>query len=211
MRKPYRGPAGRLQALALVAALAGCSGGGLGDLGDILTGGGSQPQSGTLTVEVQEVQPNQQQIVVETQEGQQGAILYDQNTQVVYENEQYPVSALEYGDIVDMRVQQVQQGYYTDLIEVRTTVQERQGGQTGTTQPDVYQLEGTIGTIDLQQWMFTLDMTQGGTLAVYLPESAGQSTRDRLRQYRSNDYVRVEVRPLDQERAELVQWGWSGG
>lgn len=201
MNRIHRG-AGAVPAL-LLAVLTGCGGGGLGE---ILTGGG-QPQGGTATVEIQEVRTQQQQILVRTQDGQQAGVLFDQNTQVIYQDEQYPVTALERGDIVDMRVQEVQQGYYTDLIQVRTPVQERQG-ETGT-ESGVYRLEGTIGQIDLQRSMFTLDMTQGGTLAVFLPGTAPASDRDRLREYRVGDYVRVEVRPIDQEQAELVRWGWS--
>lgn len=208
MTHAIRDRARRLPVLLLATACAGCSGGGLGELGEILTGGTGQTTSGTLTAEIQEVRPEGQQIVVETQDGRRGAVLYDRNTQVVYENQQYAVTALEYGDIVDMRVQQVQEGYYTDLIEVRTPVQEREG-TTGAAEPDVYRVEGTIGRIDLQQWMFTLDMTQGGTLAVHLPSDAPASARDRLRQYRPSDYVQVEVRPIDQDRAELVRWDWS--
>lgn len=200
----------KLPILGLALALSACAGGGLGDI--LLGGGGAgQPQSGSVTVEIQEVREAQQQIIVATQDGQQGPILYDQNTQVVYQNQQYPVVALERGDIVDMRVQQIQQGYYTDLIEVRQSVQERQGGTPGTAEPDVYRLEGTIGQIGLQESMFTLQMTQGGTLSVYIPTTAPASDRDRLRQYQAGDYVRVEVRPVGEDRAELVRWGWTSG
>lgn len=200
--------------LAFALAAAGCGGGGLGALGDILGGAGGtgQPQSGTLTAEVQEVRTQQQQIIVRTQEGQQGGVLFDQNTQVIYQNERYEVTALEYGDVVEMRIQEVQQGLYTDLIQVVQSVQERRGttGSTGTTgASDVYRIEGTIDQIDLSRWMFTLDMTQGGTLPIYL-EDATAAERDRLRDYRSGDYVRVEVRPIDEQTAELVRWGWSG-
>lgn len=200
-----------LPTLALALATGACGGSGLSDiLGGVLgAGGAGQPQSGTVTVEVQEVREQQQQIVVRTEDGQTGPILYDGNTQVVYNNQNYPVRALEYGDIVDMRVQQVQQGYYTDLIQVRTPVQERQGGTRSSPEPDVYRVEGTIGQIDLSRGMFTLDMTQGGTVGVHLPSNASTAMRDRLREYRAGDYVRVEIRPLDQQNAELVRWGWS--
>ena len=198
----------KIPLLALALGAAGCSGGGLGDI-LLGGGGGGQPQSGTMTVEVQEVRTQQQQIIVRTQDGQQGPVLFDQNTQVVYQNQQYQVTNLERGDVVDMRVQEIQQGYYTDLIQVRTPVQERQGGTTGPGQTGVYAVEGTIGAIDLQQWTFTLNMTQGGTVAVYLPSSASTADRDRLRQYRSGDYIRVEIRPVSEERAELVRFGWS--
>lgn len=195
---------------AFTLAAAGCGGGGLGALGDILTaGGGGQGGGGTLLVEVQDVRAQQQQILVRTEDGQQGAVLYDQNTQVVYQNQQYPVNALERGDIVEMRIQEVQQGLYTDLIQVRQSVQERQGGTTGGTAANVHRLEGTIDQIDLNRDMFTLNMTQGGTLPVHLPSSASTTMRDQLRDYRSGDYVRVEVRAISETSAELIRWGWS--
>lgn len=197
-------------ALALALATTACSGGGLADvLGGVLGGDGGQAQSGTATVEIQEVREQQQQIVVRTQDGQTGAVLYDANTQVVYNNERYPVRALEYGDVVDMRVQQVREGYYTDLIEVRTPVQERQGGTRSSPAPDVYRVEGTIGQVDVSRSMFTLNMTQGGTVSVFLPSNATTEMRDRLRAYQAGDYVRVEIRPTDQQSAQLVRWGWS--
>ena len=200
-----------LPVLALALATSACSGGGLGDvLGTVLGGaGGGQAQGGTVTVEIREVREQQQQIIVATEDGQTGPVLFDSNTQVVYNNENYPVRALEYGDIVDMRIQQVQQGYYTDLIQVRTAVQERQGGTRSSPAPDVYRMEGTIGQIDLSRNMFTLNMTQGGTVAVHLPSNATTTMRDRLRDYRAGDYVRVEIRPTDQQNAQLVRWGWS--
>jgi translation initiation factor IF-1 len=108
-----------------------------------------------------------------------------------------------------MRVQQVQQGYYTDLIQVRQSVQERQGGTRGSPAPNVYRMEGTIGQIDLSRDVFTLNMTQGGTVAVRLPSNASAAMRDQLRVYRTGDYVRVEIRPIDEQTAELVRWGWS--
>ena len=196
----------RVSALTLAAALTGCAGTGLGDILGGAAGGGAG--SGTLTAEVQQVQ--QQQIVVRTQDGRQGAVLYDANTQVIYNNEQYPVNALEQGDVVDMRVQEVSSGYYTDLIQVVTTVQERQGtGTTGGTASDVYQVEGTIGQVDTQNETFTLNMTQGGTVSIFLTNSSPASARERLEKMLPGDYVRVEVRPVSQERAELVRFGWS--
>lgn len=203
----------RFPILALSLVTAGCSGGALGGLGDILTGGpagGQGGQGGTLTAEVQEVRTQQQQIIVRTQGGEQGPVLFDQNTQVVYQNQEYPVTALERGDVVEMRVQEIQQGLYTDLIQVVQSVQERQGGAQGGTPSDVHRIEGTIDQIDLSRNMFTLNMTQGGTLPIYLRSNATTAERERLRDYRSGDYVRVEVRAIDEQTGELVRWGWGG-
>jgi hypothetical protein len=193
---------------AAMLAMTGCAGG-LGVLGDILTAPGPDGQAATVTVEVQEVREGTQEIIVRTEGGQQGPVRYDQNTQVIYQNQQYPVRALEWGDIVDMRIHEVQRGYYTDLIQVRTPAQERQGTGTRTSpEPNVYRVEGTIGTIDAAQGSFTLRMTQGGTIQVLIPADQ-TSARERLRDHLPGDYVRVEVRPIDQERAQLVRFGWG--
>jgi hypothetical protein len=206
-----RGP-GLGLTLGLAFGLGGCAGG-LGVLGDILTAGDpAAGGQGVVTVEVQEVRQARQDIVVRTQDGQQGPILYDQATQVVYQNQQYPVTSLERGDIVDMRVHQVQQGYYTDLIQVRTPVQERTagtGGGTAATPAGVYRIEGTIGAIDTGASRFTLNMTQGGTVEIVIPSGAPAADHERLRQHRAGDYVRVEVRAVDQQSAELIRFGWS--
>ncbi len=199
-------------ALALTIAAAGCSGNTLGAIGDILNtpiGGSGQAQSGNVTVEIQQVQESQQQIIVNTQDGQQGAVLYDQNTQVVYQNQQYPVTSLEQGDVVNMHVQQVQQGYYTDVIEVQTPVQQRQGGTTTGPASGVLQIEGTIGQVNASQAWFTLNMTQGGTVTITIPSTASSAARARLSDYRAGDYVRVEVRQTGSDTATLVQWGWE--
>lgn len=193
--------------LVIAAAVGGCAGG-LGALGDILGAPGPDGQPAVATVEIQEVRQARQELIVRTQDGQRGPILYDQNTQVVYQDQQYPVTALERGDIVDARVHQIDQGYYTDLIQVRTSVQERTAGAAPSPQPDVYRVEGTLGAIDAASGTFTLNMTQGGAVQVVVP-AAATAARDRLRDHQTGDYVRVEVRPIDQQRAELVRFGWS--
>jgi translation initiation factor IF-1 len=194
--------------LTLALATTGCAGG-LDALGDILSApGGGQGQPAVATVEVQEVREARQEIIVRTQQGEQGPVLYDQNTQVIYQNQQYQVRDLERGDVVDMRIQQIQQGYYTDRIEVRTPVQERTGGTTEAPTSGVYKVEGTLGTIDAANGVFALNMTQGGTIQVTIP-AAMTEARARLQQHQQGDYVRVEVRPVAEQRAELVRFGWS--
>jgi translation initiation factor IF-1 len=193
--------------LPMALAATGCAGG-LGALGDILAAPGGEGQPAVATVEVQEVRETRQEIIVRTQQGQQGPVLYDQNTQVIYQNQQYPVRALERGDVVDMRIHQVQQGYYTDRIEVRTPAQERTGGTTDAPASGVYRVEGTMGAIDAANGVFALNMTQGGTIQVTIPATMTEA-RARLQQHQQGDYVRVEVRPVAQSHAELVRFGWS--
>jgi hypothetical protein len=55
-------------------------------------------------------------------------VRYDQQTAVVYQNQQYPVTALEQGDVVNLQV--VQNGsndLYASRIDVVQSVQDRTG------------------------------------------------------------------------------------
>ncbi len=121
-----------LIAVLAVLLLTGCSGGLLGDiLGGGLggLGGGQEQGQGQLEAEIQQVDTQRQLIQVRTREGETGAVRYDRNTFVVYRQEQYPVTALERGDIVVMQVRQDRDGsLYVGRIDVTQSVQERRGG-----------------------------------------------------------------------------------
>jgi predicted membrane metal-binding protein len=113
-------------AATLILASA-CSG--LGSLGNILgaLGGiGGQQQQNQMQVEVQQLDTNGQRIYVRTQNGQSGYVRFDSQTLVVYRQQQYPVTALERGDIAVMQVQQTSQNeLYASRIDVTQSVRER--------------------------------------------------------------------------------------
>lgn len=108
-------------AMALVT-LTGCSNmGSIGNiLGSVLGGmGGQQQQSQSIDVEIQQVDASRGALYVRTQDGQQGTIRVDNNTQVVYNNQRYPVTALERGDLVRIQTQQTQNNeLYATRIDV---------------------------------------------------------------------------------------------
>ena len=202
-----------LAAAAFTAvALSGCAGTNLGALGDILGGAmggaGQQGQQGQLVVEVQGVDARQQVISVRTQQGQQGNVMFDQNTIVTYQNQQYPVTALERGDVVAMQVQQTQQGTpYVSRIDVQQSVQERTGqtggGVSGSGQ--MQQLYGRVGQIDHNRGMFQLQ-TQQGTVVVSLPYNPGNATTDYFHRLRTGDTVRLEGTHTGNGRVELYRF-----
>jgi hypothetical protein len=195
-----------------VTALTGCAGSNLGALGDILggaMGGAGQQQQGQVVVEVQGVDTRQQVIQVRTQDGQQGNVMFDQNTVVSYQNQQYPVTALERGDVVAMQLQQTQQGQtYVSQIVVQQSVQERtgQGGQ-GTVggSGQMQQMYGRVGQIDHNRGMFQLQ-TQQGTVTVTLPYNPGNATTDYFNRLRTGDNVRLEGTFTGQGRVELYRF-----
>jgi hypothetical protein len=196
-----------------LVALSGCAGGNLGALGEILGGamggGAGGQQQGQVVVEVQGVDTRQQVIQVRTQDGQQGNVMFDQNTTVVYQNQQYPVTALERGDVVAMQLQQTQQGQtYVSQIVVRQSVQDRtgQGGQ-GTVggSGQMQQIYGRVGQIDHNRGMFQLQ-TQQGTFTVSLPYNPGNATTDYFNRLRTGDNVRMEGTVTGNGRIELYRF-----
>lgn len=113
----------RTYMLALGAALfaaTGCSN--IGSLGNILgsvLGGQQQQQQQQIDAEIQSVDANRGVIYVRTQDGQSGNIRVDNQTMVVYNNQRYPVTALERGDVVRIQLQQTQSNeLYAARIDV---------------------------------------------------------------------------------------------
>ncbi|HEU4880771.1 MAG TPA: hypothetical protein VFT45_00960 [Longimicrobium sp.] len=194
-----------------VMTLSGCAGTNLGALGDILggaMGGQGAGQNGQVVVEVQAVDTRQQVIQVRTQDGQQGNVRFDQNTVVSYQNQQYPVTALERGDVVAMQLQQGQQGEtYVSQIVVQQSVQERTGQSTGgvSGSGQMQQIYGRVGQIDQARGMFQLQ-TQQGTFVVSLPYNPGAATADYFNRLRTGDNVRLEGTVTGSGRIELYRF-----
>lgn len=111
-----------LTAAASLVLLSGCSNlGSIGNvLGSVLGGmGGQQQQQQQIDAEIQQVDANNGRIYVRTQDGQQGQVRVDNNTMVVYNNQRYPVTSLERGDVVRIQLQQTQNNeMYAARIDV---------------------------------------------------------------------------------------------
>lgn len=188
---------GRTIALSAAVALAGCAQ--TGSLGDIL-GGVLNAPSQTLSGTIQDVDTRTQQILVRTSDNQTVAVSYDERTDVVYQQQNYPVTALEAGDQVNLRLAETSNGrYYTDRIDVTAS-----GG--GTSSGDVQLVQGTVRNIDYTNGAFTLATSNQGTLTVTLPYNPRSSDVDRFRSLRSGDYVRLYGTYLSSTRVELRQF-----
>jgi hypothetical protein len=217
-------------AAAAVVTLSGCAGTNLGQLGEILGGAmgggmGGQQQNGQILAEVQNIDTRQGVIQLRTEQGQTGNVMFDQNTTLVYQNQQYPMTALERGDVAVFQLQQTQQGAtYASHIEVRQSVQERTGQNTNTgnstygngsgtygngsgTYGNTQRMElyGTVGRVDYNQGWFEV-RTQNGTATVTLPYNAGDATTDYFRRLRTGQTVRLEGTNLGNGRVELYRF-----
>jgi exosome complex RNA-binding protein Csl4 len=183
----------------LLVASGACS-----QLGSILggMGGTGQGQGNQLSGYIEAVDTRTQQIAIQASSGQRVVLSYDNQTSVVYQNQNYPVTALERGDQVTARVQSTTGGaYYTDLIQVDQSVSS--SGNTGSGQ--VQSLQGTVGQIDRSNGQFRLDGTNASVI-VTLPYNIRQSDLATFNNLRVGDRVRLYGVFLNNSRVELRQF-----
>lgn len=204
----------RIAAAGTLLTFAGCAGGGLGGVGDILGGvlggggGAGGAQQGQVLAEVQTVNANQQSIALRTEDGQNGTVLFDQNTTVVYQQQQYPVTALERGDVARFQIQQTSQNqYYTSRIDVVESVQERTGGAApgGTVSGDLRSFSGTVGAIDSQNGIFELRMSSG-TYTVIVPTANDTNATARFNALSTGQTVSIQGYLSGTSRIDLYRF-----
>jgi len=174
----------------LLAAMTACANtGGLGGiLGSVLGGGG---QGNQLSGYIQSVDTRSQQLGVQQSNGQTVWVRYDNNTQVVYQNRGYPVTALERGDQVLADIQDSGNGnYYATTVQVTQSVSSSGNGSVYGNQGGVTTYSGTVRQVDRQNGWFTVDDSNTGRLTVVLPSGLSQNDLNRFGNLRSGDFVR---------------------
>jgi hypothetical protein len=188
-------------AVALMAAsLGACAGNSLGNvLGSVLGGGA---QSGQVSGTVRGVDTRSQQIAIRQSNGQTVPVSYDNQTQVVFQNQNYSPTALENGDQVTARVQANGNNYYTDYVQVDQSVR----GSGAGTSSNVQAVQGTVRQIDRANGLFTVDVANYGTLSVSLPYNLSSTDINRFNSLRSGDFVRFYGTFLSNSRVELRQF-----
>ena len=184
--------------------LSGCTElGQIGFPGDYGNWGGSD-----LVGEVRDVDTRARQIELSTDAGRKFLVRYDNDTRVSYRQRDYSVANLEPGDYVTMRAQQDRDGrYFTDLITVKESVQER-GGYGGASSGSgnverLEKLEGRVESVDSRRGTLEIRDRNNQLVVVSLPYNAPRAISDRLNRLREGDYVRMEGRFLNRERFEL--------
>ena len=199
----------RLAAMALAAmTLGGCSqAGSLGNvLGSVLggqQGAGQQGAGQQVSGMIQSVDTRSQRINLRQSNGQTVALGYDNQTQIVYQNQSYGVTSLEYGDQVTARVQSAQNGYYTDLVQVDQPVA---GSNTsGTSNSQLQTLQGTVRRIDQANGWFEVNAS-GNVIVVSLPYNTARADQQKFQNLRNGDVVRFTGVYLNNNRVELRQF-----
>jgi hypothetical protein len=193
-------------AALMIVALGACSN--AGSLGNILGGvlGGAGTGGNQVSGVVRGVDTRAQQIVIQQADGSQVALSYDAQTQVVYQNQKYPVTSLESGDQVTASIQQTSNGgYYTDMVQVDQSVTNSAGGAGGAS-GTVQSIQGIVRQIDSVNGLFTLDVANYGILTVSLPYNVNRTDQNRFQSLRAGDNIRIAGVFLNNSRVELRQF-----
>jgi outer membrane lipoprotein SlyB len=191
-------------AAALMVASAGACAGNLGNvLGGVL-GGGTGSQSAQLSGTIRGVDTRSQQIAIQESNGQTVPVYYDNQTQVVYQNQNYSPTSLENGDRVTARVQATNSNtYYTDYVQVDQSVG---GTGSGSVSNNVQLMQGTVRQVDRRNGLFTVDMNNGSTLTVTMPYNPGANDVNRFNNLRSGEFVRFYGTYLSSSQIQLRQF-----
>jgi exosome complex RNA-binding protein Csl4 len=189
--------------LTLLPAAACSSAGGLGNILGSVLGGQAGQGGGQVSGYIQGVDTRNRQIGIQQSNGQTLVVAYDNQTQVVYNNQSYSVTSLENGDQVTARVQQLQNGgYYTDVVQVDRSVSGPSTIQSG----NVQLLQGTVRQVDQQNGLFLLDANNGTRVTVQLTSQLNRSDLNRFRSLRPGDYARFYGVYINNSRVELRQF-----
>jgi hypothetical protein len=190
-------------AAVMLASLGACAGG-LGNiLGGVLGGGGqSGQQSGQLSGTIRGVDSRSQQISIQESNGQTVPVSYDNQTQVVYQNQRYNATSLEYGDQVTARVQANGNSYYTDYVQVNQSVSGTGVGGSA----NVQLLQGTVRQVDRRNGLFTVDVNNNSTLTVTMPYNLSSNDTNTFNNLRSGQFVRFYGTYLNNGQVQLRQF-----
>jgi hypothetical protein len=159
-----------------------------------------------FVAEVERLDTSSREIHLRPNDSRTRVVGYSTEARVMYRGREYPVTQLEAGDIVAMRLRQDSRGNsYTDLIRVQESIQDRNQRRGDGASPGrgIQTLDGRVEQLDFQRSSFEIRGQSRERVIVSLSDNARRSDVDRFRALRSGDYVRVEGRFLNRERFEL--------
>ena len=192
----------RLRRGAVAALMFASVGACAGNLGNILGGvlGGGTAQNGQLSGTIRGVDTRYQQISIQESNGQTVPVTYDNQTQVVYQNQRYSPTSLENGDRVTARVQANGNSYYTDYVQVDQSVSSVGGSS------NVQLLQGTVRQVDRRNALFTVDINNAGTWTVTMPYNLSTNDVNRFNNLRSGQFVSFYGTYLSNSQIQLRQF-----
>jgi hypothetical protein len=176
----------------------GCASLNLEKLADVIGGPGGV-MGNQVRGEIQRIDQRRREIDIRSEANTETRVQFDANTEFRYRNREYPVTSLQGGDRVLVRVERRNQG---QLYAQQVVVEELQDAPTGPGQGRVEQFDGRVGSVDSERGRFTLQANRT-TYTVSLAYNANRATVDRFNRLRAGESVRIEGELLNNGRIEL--------
>jgi translation initiation factor IF-1 len=160
-------------------------------------------RSELVSGEVRSVDTRGGRLQLRADRGEDRTVRYDDRTRVVDGPHQYSPSALDRGDVVEVRISYDRSGTpWADRVDVRESARDRQV----VARRRVERVEGTVKRLDLRRGVFMVEQPRARTVVVRIPRRLDQNAARRLERLRPGDRVKVDVRPIDRDAAELVRF-----
>jgi hypothetical protein len=173
----------------------------LGAMDGVVLGGGGRSSS-FVEGEVRSVDTRRSRMELRDHRNRGYTVHFDRRTQVIYRQRQYPVQALEQGDVVRVRLVRDRNGALrADRVDVWQSVRER-GVAYGRTE----RVSGTVSRVDHRRGHFTMQSGRNQVLVVHVPSRLTREDARRFERLRRGDRVRVEIRPVGRGAAEFVRF-----
>jgi hypothetical protein len=169
---------------------------------DTLEGGApAPPRASTIEGEVRSVDTHFGRLEIRERDGWTHTVRFDRGLQVIYGQRRYPVTSLERGDVVRLRVAHDRGALpVAERVELRRDVREL--SRTVRTA----RLEGTIAQVDLRGGRFSVQPRSGRAVTVYLPRDVRLGDARRFERLRRGERVTLEVQPRSNTEAVLVRF-----
>src|SRR5688572_25781901 len=164
-----RGAAGLTLALALTLS-AGCI-----DNIALVSRPGLELGQDEFLAEVERLDTSSREIHLRPNDSRTRVVGYTADARVMYRGREYPVTQLESGDIVAMRLKQDSRGNsYTDLVRVQESVRDWNQDRGGITRPgtEIQTVDGRVERVDLQRSSFEVRDRSRENVLVSLPNNA---------------------------------------
>jgi|SRR5690606_13525019 len=170
--------------------------------GGVLEPVSSSRRSAQLHGEIRSIDTWRGRIHLREDRGRNRTVRYDRYTRVVHGNRQYPVSALERGDRVRIRVVYDRSGNaVAERIDIRQSVRDRGGiGRR------VERLAGTVRHLDVRRGYFTLEQGRSRSVVVRVSNNIRREDARRFSRLRRGDRVRVDVLPVNRSTVQLIRF-----
>src|SRR5574341_1095385 len=151
-----------------------------------------------MVAEVERVDAASGAIFLRTAKREETVVRYLPETKVIDRGREFPVTHLEKGDLVSMRVQPDGSGRArTDLIIVRKSARDARRSSPASSSSDIAMLGGTVERVDHERGWFELRDRSGEIVRVSVPRDARVRQLEKFQIIRPGDSVLVEGRFID--------------